>query len=166
MGYPIFAGPVIVPMESLRQGIATYREGLVQSGHSFDGERADLALLLPVYVARRAQEGRSLPETSIMHYYRVLADLGHHPTTQRAMATNPHVKEFLARFAQLTYEQICAEIAAYGDPERCIARLRTLRDELHMGEVVCWFNTGGLIGHHQVMDAMRLFAHEVMPHVG
>lgn len=127
MGYPIFAGPVIVPMDSLRQGITAYREGLVQHGHSFDGDRQDLALLLPVYVSRRAEDGRSVPEASIMHYYRVLADLGQHPTTLRAMATNPHVKEFLARFAQMTYEQVYDGIAAYGDPERCIARLRTLK---------------------------------------
>jgi alkanesulfonate monooxygenase SsuD/methylene tetrahydromethanopterin reductase-like flavin-dependent oxidoreductase (luciferase family) len=166
MGYPIFAGPVIVPMESLRQGLAAYREGLVQRGHRFDAERPDLALLLPVYVDRRAEDGRSVPEGSIMHYYRVLADLGQHPTTQRAMATNPHIGEFLARFAQLTYEQVYDGIAAYGDPERCIARLRALEDELHMGEVVCWFNTGGLIAHQQVIDAMRLFAREVMPSVG
>ena len=56
-------------------------------------------------------------------------------------------------------------IAAYGDPARCIARLQALKDEFHMGEVICWFNCGGLIPHAQVMDAMRLFAHEVMPYV-
>jgi alkanesulfonate monooxygenase SsuD/methylene tetrahydromethanopterin reductase-like flavin-dependent oxidoreductase (luciferase family) len=166
LGYPIFATPVIVPMEGIRQGIATYREGLIQHGHKLDGDGHELSFMLPVYVAPRAAAGRSVPEASIMHYYRVLADLEQHPSTQRAIAANPHVKEFLARFAQMTYDQVDNTIAAYGDPKRCLERLQALKEEFHMGEVVCWFNTGGLIAHPQVMDAMRLFADKVMPYVG
>jgi pyruvate-formate lyase-activating enzyme len=81
-------------------------------------------------------------------------------------ARSPHVKEFLARFAQMTYDQVDNTIAAYGDPTRCLERLQALKEEFHMGEVVCWFNTGGLIPHHQVMDAMRLFADKVMLYIG
>ena len=138
LGYPIFATTVIIPMEALRQGIAAYREGLAQHGHRFDGEGKELSLGLPIYVARHAAEGRSVPEASVMHYYRVLADLGHHPATQRAMAADPHVKEFLARFAQLTYEHVDGTIAAYGDPARCIARLQALKDEFHMLRVTSY----------------------------
>jgi len=165
LGYPIFTSTVVPPMDVLRQGLVAYREGLAQHGHTFSGEGQELSLGLPIYVAQRAEEGRAVPEASIMHYYRVLVDLAQHPVHQRMMATNPQVQEVLARFVQMTYDRVQEVIAVVGDPGHCIARLRALKDEFHMGEVICWFNCGGLIEHQHVMDAMRLFAKEVMPYV-
>jgi hypothetical protein len=30
--------------------------------------------------------------------------------------------------------------------------------------MVCWFEIGGLSGHRNLIEAMRLFAERVMPH--
>ena len=34
-----------------------------------------------------------------------------------------------------------------------------------ISQFICWFNTGGLISHQQVMESMTLFAEKVMPYI-
>ncbi|GIX46485.1 MAG: hypothetical protein KatS3mg131_0696 [Candidatus Tectimicrobiota bacterium] len=66
---------------------------------------------------------------------------------------------------RLTYEEICQSCAVFGDPAYCIDRLQALKETFGVGQFVCWFNTGGLLPHPQVMASMTLFAERVMPYI-
>ena len=164
LGYGMLATPVIVPMPRLREGVRVYRDALREHGHPADG--SELSLALPVYVAASAADAKAIPEASVKNYVSVLAASYETPLMQRAMAANPRAEETQARLRAMTYDYWCKEVAAYGDPEGCVEKLQGVIQEFHPGEIICWFNTGGLIEHREVIASMRLFAREVMPHIG
>jgi len=45
-----------------------------------------------------------------------------------------------------------------------VARLKQLRDEAHLAGVSAEINPGSLLSHEQVMESLRLYIQEVMPH--
>jgi hypothetical protein len=51
---------------------------------------------------------------------------------------------------------------AYGTPEQCICAIQRTMNNYDFDILSTTFNYGG-IPHDQVMEAMRLFAREVMP---
>jgi alkanesulfonate monooxygenase SsuD/methylene tetrahydromethanopterin reductase-like flavin-dependent oxidoreductase (luciferase family) len=68
------------------------------------------------------------------------------------------------RLTQTTFESIDREIGVVGDPQYCVERIQTLRQQFPMEEFICYFNQGGMMDHAMVRQSMTLFAKEVMPH--
>ena len=68
------------------------------------------------------------------------------------------------RAMKLSYELICDEFAAVGEPAECVAKLEELREVYDAQEFMCWFNTGGAVPQEEVEKSMELFADKVMPH--
>ena len=161
LGYSIFAAPVVVPMPLLREGTRLYREALETNGHHTNG--GELSLAAPIYVSARAEEAYRVPEPSVMNYCGNVVASFSTPLMQRIMETNPSAKQILSRFQAMTYDKWYTETAVFGDPPQVTEKLGPLLEEFQAGEFICWFNQGGLIEHSQVMEAMRLFASEVMP---
>jgi alkanesulfonate monooxygenase SsuD/methylene tetrahydromethanopterin reductase-like flavin-dependent oxidoreductase (luciferase family) len=78
------------------------------------------------------------------------------------------VAESLARHplgARTPYEVAEEKMAIFGSPQECIAKIMAIQQEAKLDRLICSFNPGGLVPHHQVMAAMRQFAEEVMPAV-
>ena len=50
-----------------------------------------------------------------------------------------------------------------GSPRQVTDRLLALRDELGLDGILAEINCGSLIAHEQVMRALKLLCHEVMP---
>ena len=69
------------------------------------------------------------------------------------------------RAMQLSYEQICNEFGAVGEPEECLAKLQELQHKYNAQEFACWFEADGRVPHKEVTKSMRLFAERVMPHL-
>ena len=153
LGYAMFATPVIVPLPNLREGVKRYRQTLAAGGHPINTD--ELSLAMPLYVANHAKEAREVPEASAKNYISVAL---------QAVAEIPGLRDSLARLRTMTYDDYCNDIAIFEDPGRCVERLKSLEEEFHPGEMMFWFNQGGLIEHSKVMESMTLFAHEVMPH--
>ena len=42
-------------------------------------------------------------------------------------------------------------------------KIAALKERFGFTRLVCWFETGGIAGHANVLAAMRLFAERVMP---
>ena len=51
-----------------------------------------------------------------------------------------------------------------GTPEMVTERLMQLRDEAQLAGVSAEINPGSLLSHEQVMESLRLYIQEVMPH--
>ena len=162
LGHNMFISPFVVPMPALRDGVKVYRQTLAASGHLVSA--MELSVNMPVFVARNAEEAGSVPEASVKNFLNVLLSSYDTPAMQRAIAANLRVKETQTRFKEMTFDNWRNDIAICGDPSQCIEKIKELQEDVQPSEIICFFNQGGLIEHSRVMDAMKLFASEVMPH--
>ena len=64
----------------------------------------------------------------------------------------------------MNYETVLREKAIAGTPEMVVARLKQLRDEAQLAGVSAEINPGSMLSHAQVMESLRLYIQEVMPH--
>ena len=161
LGYNMFATPVIVPLPALREGVKAYREALTAGGSPIYGD--ELSINLPVFPFLDSNGPVQALQASVENYVKILSDTYDHPSIDAVAKKNPRVLQSRERLRAMTYERWRDEVAVYGDPDECVERLRTLSQDLRPGEIVCWFNPGGLVPHDRVLEAMSLFASRVMP---
>ena len=63
----------------------------------------------------------------------------------------------------VTYEEALRDKVIVGTPASVADRLQGLRDELGLDGILAELNSGSLIPHERVMNALRLLCEEVMP---
>jgi alkanesulfonate monooxygenase SsuD/methylene tetrahydromethanopterin reductase-like flavin-dependent oxidoreductase (luciferase family) len=161
LGYPMFSSFIVVPLPRFRRDIAVYWRALEAAGHRRTGE--EVALLFPVYVADSEEEAQTVPRRSIMHYFEVLGRRMAAGDADLDAATRERNKELQARLQRLTFEEVRDGVAIIGTAARCIERIRWLRDEFQLSQLICWFNPGGLLPADTVQRSMSRFAAQVMP---
>jgi natural product biosynthesis luciferase-like monooxygenase protein len=162
-GYPIFVATPINPFPKLKEMLPLYRETRKSSGHPDNGGE-DITLALPVFVGQNRAQIRQATEPSINHYLQTVAAI-YQSAVARSETLSGNLPERVERFARTTYEQACESMAIYDTPEVCVERLHRVCEEFNIGRIICWFNTGGMIPHAQVMQSMDLFAAKVMPYL-
>jgi len=101
-----------------------------------------------VYVTKAGSNAKRMHQASIDSYLGLI----------RANRTRS-----LRGVMDLTYDRVYDDFAAIGDPDQCVEKLRSLQQMYQPQEIMCWFNTGGLLPHEEVAKSMKLFAEEVMP---
>ncbi len=163
MGYPIFVATPTNPFPRLRQNLPIYREARLRSGHPDNGGE-DVTLALPIYVDHSRARIRELMEPSINHYLQTVAGI-YRSAVERSEIAPVHVPERVERIGRMTWEQACEVMAIFDTPDACVQRLRRVREEFNVERIICWFNTGGMVPHVDVMRSMELFAAQVMPHL-
>ena len=161
LGYNMFATPVIVPLPGIREGVKTYRNALTAGGYPIYG--SELSINLPVFPFRDSNGPEQALRASVENYVKILSDTYEHPSIDALAKKNPRVLHTRERLKGMTYEWWRDEVAVYGGPDACVERLRFLSEDLRPGEIICWFNPGGLVPHDSVLEAMNLFATRVMP---
>ena len=158
-GYPIFAGGPVNPFPVLADRLAIYERALAASKLP----RPDdwFAGLLMTYVGRDRAAVRPMIEPSLRHYFNSVAEILEPETLSPGVqAEFQRVKD---RLLTMQYETVDSIMAAYGDAGYCAERIAELRERFGFTRLVCWFETGGLSGHDNVLDSMRQFAERVMP---
>jgi len=161
LGYPMFSSLVVVPLARMRRDLAVYWQAFEEAGHTRTGR--EVALLFPIYVGHTDAEAQTVPRESIMHYFEVLGRRMVAGDADVEATTRERNQEMQARLQRLTFEEVRDSVAIIGTPEHCIERIKWLRDEFHLSELICWFNPGGLMPHDTVLASMQRFATEVMP---
>jgi len=161
LGYPMFSSLVVVPLPRFRQDIKVYWQAFEEAGHRRTGE--EIALLFPLYVADTEAEAQTVPRESIMHYFDVLGRRMVAGDADLDATTRERNKEMQARLQRLTFDEVRDNVAIIGTAAHCIERIRWLREEFHLSQLICWFNPGGLLSHDTVLTSMRRFATDVMP---
>lgn len=161
-GYPIFAGGPVNPIPVLGERLELYKRALADAGRVAPPDW--LAGLAMVFVGRDKASVRAAVEPSLRNYFRSVAEIAEPQTL---------VPQFQAEFEKarnrlltMQFETVDATMGVYGDPEYCADRIRQLSQQFGFDRLVCWFETGGLIGHQNVLAAMRQFAEKVMPRLG
>ena len=99
-----------------------------------------------------------------MHYFRTVGQQARLGERDRS-ASYAYLREVRQRMEAITWEEVDETMALYGPPDTCVRKLRDAHKRCGMDQVICWFNPGGLVSHHQVLASMRRFATEVMPAV-
>jgi alkanesulfonate monooxygenase SsuD/methylene tetrahydromethanopterin reductase-like flavin-dependent oxidoreductase (luciferase family) len=160
LGYPIFVAVRIGTLSELAPNINAYRDAYRAAGHPGDGK---VYLRLPLYIADSYQRAHDEAQQSVMHFYRWLggqleasaASAGTRAIEQRA--------ERGQRLQTITYEEALRDKVVLGSPRQVTERLRALHAELGLDGILAEINCGSLIPHDNVMHALRLLCHEVMP---
>ena len=157
--YPIFAGGPVNPIPVLAERLKIYDDALKDAGH----ERPDdwLAAALMVFVGRDRAHVRATIEPSLRNYFNAVSEI----IEPESLAASHRVEfqKVRDRLRTIDYSTIDSMMAVFGDPEYCIDRIAQLKEQFGFSRLVCWFEIGGISGHQNVLDAMRLFADRVMP---
>lgn len=162
LGYAMFSSLVVVPLPRFRRDLAVYWQHFDAAGHQRTGN--EVAMLFPLYVAETEEEAQRVPRESIMHYFDVVAKRMVVGAGEVDEATRERNKEMQARLQRLTFAEVRENVAIIGTPEHCIERIKWLREEFQVSELIGWFNPGGLMTPDTVQTSMSRFATQVMPH--
>ena len=165
-GLPILTAINSSRWEKLRHLTQKYRD-LRAEATGDPGSPTDNTLQVPVYVAEDGDRARAEAQPSILQWWKVAGETIRASYAPRG--ADPSTIDYsLARTtlesADLSYEEIVDELAAVGNPDEVAAQIERLTDAFSCGQIMCWFNWGGLISHEKVRASMRLFMQEVAPH--
>jgi alkanesulfonate monooxygenase SsuD/methylene tetrahydromethanopterin reductase-like flavin-dependent oxidoreductase (luciferase family) len=163
-GLPIIVASHVNPMPRLGELVGIYRKARKDGGHG-RATPDDISLLMPLFVGEGGADLESVLAPSIANYVRVVTETLA-PALERA-PDGPDKARLLGIVEQMrrtSFARVNDGMGIFDDPERCVSRLRTLRNRLGFGRLIAWFNFGGMLPHHRVVRSMELFASEVMPY--
>jgi alkanesulfonate monooxygenase SsuD/methylene tetrahydromethanopterin reductase-like flavin-dependent oxidoreductase (luciferase family) len=156
--YPIFAGGPVNPINVLPERLAVYRGALEAAGKQLPEEW--LAAMYLTFVGKDQAAVRAAIEPSLDNYFHTISET----IRPESIAQPDDFQRVVERMRTIKYESVDSLMGVFGEPQRCVDRIAALREEIGFTRMVCWFEIGGLTGHRNVIDAMRLFAERVMPH--
>ena len=162
LGYPMHATPVVVPMLKLRESVERYRKTLEAEGYTINGD--ELSLQIPVFVAKAPGKARTVSKRGVTQIIDSIKETFVNPEAQKLAAKAPAVAALFELYESMTYDRWYDDIGIYGDPATCIERIQRFDEDFKPWEINCWFNPGGMIESAEVMESIKLFAEEVMPH--
>jgi len=158
-GFPIFAGGPVNPIPILGYRLDIYKQALASANRTLPDDW--LAALLMVFAGRDRASVRAIIEKSLHSYFGVISEsITADPLSVRPLDQVALTRE---RLRTMKYETVDDSMAAFGDPDYCADKIARLREIFDMSRVVCWFEIGGLSGHREIIDSMRLFAERVIP---
>lgn len=159
-GYPIFAGGPVNPIPVLGERLEIYQRAAQQAGRPVPEDW--LAAALMVFVGRDRAAVRKTIEPSLQNYFRSVGEIIE-PHMLGPEVARADFDRFRERLLTTDYMRVDSTMGIFGEPAYCIDRITELRERFNFTRLVNWFEIGGLSGHHEVMDSMRLFAERVMP---
>jgi alkanesulfonate monooxygenase SsuD/methylene tetrahydromethanopterin reductase-like flavin-dependent oxidoreductase (luciferase family) len=159
LGYPIFVMPRGTFSDML-PAIESYRAAYREAGHPGHGR---VYLRVPLYVGETAERARAEPEPSIMHFFREQAARLRASAGRAGTSASEGRAERAALLDNLSYDDAIRGKIIIGTPDSVAEQLQALEQELGLDGILAELNTGGLIPHHCVVNALRLLCEEVKP---
>jgi len=161
LGDTIMVAGRIGPLKDLIPNICAYHEAYAAAGH---GARGQVFLRIPVYVAETDARAREEPEDSVMAAYRLLGGRIAASADQAGARAIERRAERGLGLQTITYDDALRDKLVVGTPKRVIDRLHQLREEMGFDGILAEFNFGGGIPAGRVMNSLRMFCDQVMPH--
>ncbi len=158
-GFNIIFAPFAAAMMygSLQEATAQFKALTATHGHPMSQVMCSYFM----HVCRNQREVQTAKETLIRYFHSILPAFPSDPAT-----TPPHIAYFVdivKRLQAMRPGDLTSRSMIFGEPDYCIEQLRQLA-AAGIREVILYFNFG-LQEHTAVMDNMRFFAREVLPHV-
>lgn len=136
-----------------RRKIALYRKTALEHGFTeqyIDEVIARSSKQLNLYVAETTEQAVKEYREGYRYYYELRNERG--------------ILGYTSDIGDFDYDYfVDSNNAIVGSPEKVMKDIEHFRDETGLNNLVCWFNIGGQ-PQEQVLNSMRLFAKEVMPH--
>jgi alkanesulfonate monooxygenase SsuD/methylene tetrahydromethanopterin reductase-like flavin-dependent oxidoreductase (luciferase family) len=161
MGHPIFVGLRGMDRPEVAHHLSVYREAWQEAGHPKD---SDVILRIPVYVAETEKQALSEPEVSTMSSYRRMAENFARSAAGSGTTVSEERAERGRRLANVTYEDLLRDRVAYGTPDAVAEQIKGMQEELGLSGVIAEMNVGGLVPKERVLNSLRLFGEQVVPH--
>jgi alkanesulfonate monooxygenase SsuD/methylene tetrahydromethanopterin reductase-like flavin-dependent oxidoreductase (luciferase family) len=140
LGYPLFSAVRASPLSELAHHMQAYRQAYAAAGHP---GQPRAYLQVPIYVGATREAALADAEAGMMRFSTYRPDLIRGP---------------------MNYKTVRREKGIVGTPDMVTERLIELRDAAHLAGVSAEINPGSLLSHEQVMESLRLYIQEVMPH--
>lgn len=160
----VITGPGLQILDELKEGNIEAARILIAGGR--DPASIDFPMHVVIHLHETREAALQSFEGPIEWYFDQLNRDGIHPAHARTPARGyeTYIESAKRMQGAPTLEgAVQAGIALVGDPEDARARVRELRDEIGLKQLLCVFNIGD-ITHEDVLRTMKLWAEEVMPH--
>ena len=123
-----------------------------------------MKILQPTFVSETLAAARDATRASVDHYFDALKINLSTPAGSRTIDAVPEYRHFKEARDEHTHDHIVKKgMDLYLTPDKTVERLNWFRSELPVGEMLHWFEMGGLVPHENIVDSMKLFAREVIP---
>ena len=99
---------------------------------------------------------------SIIFYFRRKSELARTGTGSGTTTTDQRLAQ-ADQLATLSHEHILRERVVVGSAPSLVARLRELREQLHLDGIIVEPNPGGMIPLDEMMKSLEILAREVAP---
>ena len=159
LGLHIFVGLRGTDISVLRGYIDAYQQTWRDAGHRGEGS---VYLRIPLYTARTDAEAIEESRESVVYYFRRQAQLARGGTGSGTVTTEQRLAQ-ADELATLSHEHILRERVVIGSPATLVARLRELREQLHLDGVIVEPNPGGKIPLPSTTRSLELLAREIAP---
>ncbi|MBV8888298.1 MAG: LLM class flavin-dependent oxidoreductase [Alphaproteobacteria bacterium] len=160
LGLPIFVAVRQGPFAQLAPHIQAYREAYAAAGHPGRGQ---VFLRVPAYLAETERRAREELEESLMSFFRYQAELGRDSARRAGGEVAEQRLRRVERLEALTFDEALRTQVLCGTPDHFAARLHEVDEEIGLDGILAELNCGGKIAHANVLTALRLLCHEVMP---
>jgi len=159
LGFPIIINPSrVFALSELAPHIKQYLEAWHAAGHA---GAPQVGLRVPLYVATTAERAYAEPKASTMAAMqglgnRVADSASRVGTTGDWSAQAEHVRN-------MTYDDWLRDKVVYGTPEKVVDRLRQLRDELDLTQILYEVNHGRQLPYALQLENLKLINERVIP---
>jgi alkanesulfonate monooxygenase SsuD/methylene tetrahydromethanopterin reductase-like flavin-dependent oxidoreductase (luciferase family) len=161
MGYPIIINPSrVFSLSELGPCIEQYRQARQAAGHAGEPE---VGLRVPLYVAATAEQAYEEPKESAMMAVQGLRDRVAQSASRAG--TTGDWKSQAERLYGMTYDDWLRDKVVFGTPDVVIERLRQLRVQLGLTQILYEINLGRQLPYHLQLNNLRMIHEYVMPHV-
>ena len=163
-GLQVITGPGLQVLDELKVGNIEAARTLIEGGR--DPATIDFPMHVVIHLHETREAALRSFEGPIEWYFDQLNRDGIHPAHARTPAKSyeTYIESAKRMQGAPTLEgAVQAGIALVGDPEDACLRVRELRDDIGLKQLLCVFNIGD-ITHEEVLRTMKLWAEEVMPH--
>ena len=158
----VMAGLFLTSMDTLKDRATTYRQ--VEKDAGLEPLPDFMKILQPTFTSETVAGAQEATLASVDHYFDALKVNLSTPAGTRTIDAVPEYRHFKEARDEHSHDQIVKKgVDLYLTPDKTIERLKWFRSELPVGEMLLWFEMGGLVPHEKIVDSMKLFAKEVIP---
>jgi alkanesulfonate monooxygenase SsuD/methylene tetrahydromethanopterin reductase-like flavin-dependent oxidoreductase (luciferase family) len=159
LGLHIFVGLRGTDISILRGHIDNYQAAWRAAGHQGEGS---VYLRIPLYAADTDAAAVEESKDSVLFYFRRQSQMAREGTGSGTTTTGQRLKQ-AEELAVISHEHILKERVAIGSAASLTARLRELREQLHLDGIIVEPNPGGMIPLDGMMKSLKILAQEVAP---
>jgi alkanesulfonate monooxygenase SsuD/methylene tetrahydromethanopterin reductase-like flavin-dependent oxidoreductase (luciferase family) len=163
-GLKIMVTPTLMSLNELKQHVLDAKRELVKLGH--EPETLNFPMNWQMHISDSPEKAKAETAEAFGWYFaKVMSLVPQGASTPPSYERYAELADAFATQGTVDLDGLREQgIVLLDTPERAVAAIRELWQEIGQQEIFCWMRIGGL-EHEKVMRSLTLFAEQVMPHV-